>query len=78
MQNVKTVCYHIDWQWQVFSPLKRQFNATNLDTIISETKDLFGIILCIFQIYINFEHSQKKDDPHSRSISKIIVSEKAD
>ena len=27
---------------------------------------------------LNFEHFQKKDDPHSRIISKITVSEKGD
>ena len=27
---------------------------------------------------LNFEHFQKKDDPHSRSISQITVSEKGD
>ena len=26
----------------------------------------------------NFEHSQKKDDPHSRCVSEITVSEKGD
>ena len=31
-----------------------------------------------FKSTLNFEHSQKKDDPHSRYISKITVSEKAD
>ena len=27
---------------------------------------------------LNFEHSRKKDDPHSRCISQITVSEKGD
>ena len=27
---------------------------------------------------LNFEHFQKKDDPHSRNISKITVSEKGE
>ena len=27
---------------------------------------------------LNFEHSRKKDDPHSRYISQVTVSEKGD
>ena len=30
------------------------------------------------KLTLNFEHFQKKDDPHSRCISQITVSEKGD
>ena len=32
----------------------------------------------ILKSTLNFEHSRKKDDPHSRCISQITVSEKGD
>ena len=31
-----------------------------------------------FKSTLNFEHSRQKDDPHSRCISQITVSEKGD
>ena len=43
-----------------------------------EKKDFFSIFLAIFQIYIKFCRFSKKDDPHSRCISRITVSGKGD
>ena len=62
----------------MFSSLETQFNGTNSDSIISEPKDFFSISFCIFEIYIKFRKFSKKDDPPSRCISHITVSEKGD
>ena len=62
----------------MFSSLETQFNGTYSDSIISEPKDFFSIFFCIFEIYIKFRKFSKKDDPPSRCISHITVSEKGD
>ena len=56
--------------------LKRQFNATNFDAIISKTKAFFRFFLAFSKSTLNFEHLQKKDDLHSWNISYITHSEK--
>ena len=46
--------------------------------MISETKVLAELFSASLKSTLNFEHFQQKDDPHSRCISQIIVSEKGD
>ena len=41
-------------------------------------KNLSGFFSGFLKSTLNFEHFQKKDDPHSRCISQITVSEKGD
>ena len=45
--------------------------------ILSRKQKTFSQFFCaIFKSSLNFEHSQKEDDSHSRGISKITDSEK--
>ena len=60
MQILKAVCYHIDWRWQVFSSIWRKFNATNSDTILSETKGFLQFLAPFLKSTLNFDHFQKK------------------
>ena len=41
-------------------------------------KNLSQFFSAFLKSTLNLEHFQKKDDPHSRSISQITVSEKGD
>ena len=56
----------------------KQLNATDSDTVISETKDFFWIFVCIFEMRIKFWSFSKKDDSHSWCIFEITVYEKGD
>ena len=40
-------------------------------------KTFFQFFYAFLKSPLNFEHFQKKDDPHSRCVSQITVSEKA-
>ena len=47
--------------------------------LLSHKKQSFSQFFSSFlKSTLNFEHFQKKDDPHSRFISEIAVSEKGD
>ena len=47
--------------------------------LLSQKQKTFPEFFCAFcKSTLNFEHSKKKDDPHSRCISQITVSEKGD
>ena len=59
----------------------RQFIATSSDAIILETKNFFSkffffFFFAILKFRINFEHFEKKDDPHSLCIFEFADSEK--
>ena len=41
-------------------------------------KTFWQFCSALLRCTLNFEHFQKKDDPHSRCISEITVSEKGD
>ena len=41
-------------------------------------KTFWQFFSALLRCTLNFEHFQKKDDPHSRCISEITVSEKGD
>ena len=47
--------------------------------LLAHKQKTFSQFFSAFLKYtLNFEHSRKKDDPHSRCISQITVSEKGD
>ena len=50
-----------------------------IQILLSEKRKTFSEFFYAFlKSTLNFEHFQKKDDPHSRCISQITVSEKGD
>ena len=50
-----------------------------IQIILSERPKTFSQFSAAFlKSILNFEHFQRKDDPHSRCISQITVSEKGD
>ena len=50
-----------------------------IQILLSEKRRTFSQFFSAFlKSTLNFEHFQKKDDPHSRCISQITVSEKGD
>ena len=77
-QNPKSVCYHIDSQWEVLPAYQRQFNANNSDAIIWKTKNFLWIFFAFLKSILNFKHLAKNDDPQSWCISGKTGSEKHD
>ena len=50
-----------------------------IQILLSQKQNNFSQFFSAFlKFALNFEHSRKKDDPHSRCISQISVSEKGD
>ena len=50
-----------------------------IQILLSQKEKTFSeFFSAFFKSTLNFEHSRKKDDPHSRCISQITVSEKGD
>ena len=50
-----------------------------IQILLSQKQKTFSeLFSAFFKSTLNFEHSQKKDDPHSRCFSQITVSEKGD
>ena len=50
-----------------------------IQVLLPQKQKTFSQFLsAFFKSTLNFEHSGKKDDPHSRCISQITVSEKGD
>ena len=50
-----------------------------IQILLSQKQKAFSqFFSSILKSTLNFEHSRKKDDPHSRCISQITVSEKGD
>ena len=62
-----------------YSLLNRGNLTQPVPILLSQKQKAFSQFLCSsFKSTLNFEHFQKKDDPHSRCISEITVSEKGD
>ena len=62
-----------------FSLLYRENLMQPIQILLSEKPKIFSEFFSAFlKSTLNFEHFQKKDDPHSRCISQITVSEKGD
>ena len=62
-----------------YSLLNRDSLTQSIQTLLSQKQKTFSQIFSSFlKSTLNFEHFQKKDDPHSRCISEITVSEKGD
>ena len=62
-----------------YSLLYRENLMQPLQILLSEKRKTFSEFFSAFlKSTLNFEQIQKKDDPHSRCISQITVSEKGD
>ena len=62
-----------------YSLLYREKLTQLVQILLSQKPNTFSEFFCAFlKSTLNFEHFQRKDDPHSRSISEITVSEKGD
>ena len=62
-----------------YSLLYRDNLTEPIQILLSQKQKTFCKLFSAFLKYtLNFEHSQKKDDPHSRCISIIAVSEISD
>ena len=62
-----------------YSLLYRDNLMQPIQILLSRKKNTFSEFLSAFlKSTLNFEHSRKKDDPHSRCISQMTGSEKAD
>ena len=62
-----------------YSLLYRENLMQAIQILLSEKRKTFSQFFSAFlKSTLNFEHFQKKDDPHSRCSSQITVSEKGD
>ena len=62
-----------------YSLLNRRNLTQPIQVLLSDKVKSFSQFFCPFlKFTLNFEHFQKKDDPHRRCISEIAVSEKGD
>ena len=62
-----------------YSLLHRDNLTQPSQILLSQKEKTFSKLLSeTFKPTLNFEHFQKKDDPHSRCISQITVSEKGE
>ena len=62
-----------------YSLLYRDNLMQPIQILLSQKQKTFSeLFSAFFKSTLNFEHSQKKDDPHSRCFSQITVSEKGD
>ena len=62
-----------------FSLLYRENLMLPIQILLSENPKIFSQFFSAFlKSTLNYEHFQKKDDPHSRCVSQITVSEKGD
>ena len=62
-----------------YSLLNRDNLTKSIQTLLSQKQKTISQFFSSFlKSTLNFEHFQKKDDPHSRCISEITVSEKGD
>ena len=60
-----------------YSLLNRDNITQPIQIVLSQKQKTFSQFFCAFPKYtLNFGHFQKKDYPHSRSISEIADSEK--
>ena len=62
-----------------YSLLYRENLMQPIQILLSEKRKFFSQFFSAFlRSTLNFEHFQKKDDPHSRCISQITVSKKGE
>ena len=62
-----------------YSLLHRDNLTQPIQILLSEKQKSFSLFFSAFlKSTLNIKHFQKKDDPHSRCISQITVSEKGD
>ena len=62
-----------------YSLLNRDNLTKSIQTLLSQKQKTISQFFSSFlKSTLNFEHFQKKDDPHSRCISEITVSENGD
>ena len=62
-----------------FSLLYRENLMQPIQILLSEKPKIFSEFFSAFlKSTLNFEHFQKKDDPHSRCISQVTVSKKGE
>ena len=62
-----------------YSLLDRENFTQPIQILLSQKRKTFSQFFSAFlKPTLNFEHFQKKDDPHSRCSSQITVSEKGD
>ena len=62
-----------------YSLLYRENLTQPIQILLSQKRKTFSQFFSAFLKYtLNFEHFQTKDDPHSRCISQITVSEKGE
>ena len=62
-----------------YSLLYRGNLTQSIQILLSQKqKTLSEFFYSFFKATLNFEHFQKKEDPHTRCISEITVSEKGD
>ena len=62
-----------------YSLLYRDNLTQPIQILLYQKRKAFSKFFCAFlKSTLNFEHFQKKDDPHSRCVSQITVSEKGD
>ena len=62
-----------------YSLLYRENLTQRIQILLSQTQKTFShFFSAFFKSTLNFEHFEKKDDPHSRCISQITVSEKGE
>ena len=62
-----------------YSLLYRDNLMQPIQILLSQKQKTFSqLFSAFFKSTLNFEHCRKKDDPYSRCISKITVSEKGD
>ena len=62
-----------------YSRLYRENFTQPIQILLSQKRKTFSQFFSAFlKPTLNFEHFQKKDDPHSRCSSQITVSEKGD
>ena len=62
-----------------YSLLNRDSLTQSIQTLLSRKEKTFSQIFSSFlKSTLNFEHFQKKDDPHNRCIFEVMDSEKGD
>ena len=62
-----------------YSLLNKANLFQRIQVLLSPKKKTFSQFFSLFlKCTVNFDHFQKKDDPHSRCISEITASEKGD
>ena len=62
-----------------YSLLYRENLTQPIQILLSQKRKTFSQFFCAFsKSTLNFAHFQKKEDPHSRCISQITVSERGE